>query len=121
MSLSNVIWKLKTGKRSFLNSVFKHPKIGNVTQTLLKKHPYQTHFFLEPQFSVFKHWNVILNHIPKALSLEMFLETFHWKKKKKICGDAIHNNFGFVRPEPQLICMLLKDIAHNERFQKNKK
>ena len=77
------------------------------------------HYFLEPQFSVFKYWNVIWNHIPKALSFRNVFRNFSLKKKK-ICGDAIHNNFGFVRPEPQLICMLLKDIAHNERFQKKK-
>ena len=35
---------LKTGKKSFLNSVFKLSKIKNVTQTLLKKIFYQTHF-----------------------------------------------------------------------------
>ena len=34
VSLSNVVWKLKTGKRSFLNSVFIHPKMSNVTQIL---------------------------------------------------------------------------------------
>ena len=55
MSFNNVIWKLKTGKKSFLNSVFKHLKIINVTQILLKKHSYQTFFFFGAQFSVFKH------------------------------------------------------------------
>ena len=46
-------WKLV--KKSFLNSVFKHLKIINVTQILLKKHSYQTFFFWGAQFSVFKH------------------------------------------------------------------
>ena len=32
--LSNVIWKLKTGKMSFLNSIFIRPKMSNLTQTL---------------------------------------------------------------------------------------
>ena len=40
VSLSNVVWKLKTSKISFLNSMFKHPKMRKVTQTLL-----QTMFF----------------------------------------------------------------------------
>jgi len=44
---------LKIGKRSFLNSVFKHPKMSNVTQTLLKRHHYQMrYFFATTVFSV---------------------------------------------------------------------
>ena len=31
--LSNAIWKLKIGKRGFLNSVFIHHKMSNITQT----------------------------------------------------------------------------------------
>ena len=53
--LSNIVWSRKTCMKSFSNSVFKHPKMSNVTQTLLKKHLYQTRcfIFLELQFLVF--------------------------------------------------------------------
>ena len=37
VSLNNVIWKLKSGKKSFLNLVFKHSKMRNITQMLLIK------------------------------------------------------------------------------------
>ena len=37
VSLSIVVWNLKTSKRSFLNSVFKYLKMSNVTQILIKK------------------------------------------------------------------------------------
>ena len=37
MSFSIVTQKLKTSRRNFLNSVFKHPKIRNIIQTLLNK------------------------------------------------------------------------------------
>ena len=40
VSLSIVIWKLKTGRKSYLNLVFKHPNMRNVTQTLLNEIPY---------------------------------------------------------------------------------
>ena len=43
--LNNVIWKLKIDKKSFLNLIFKHPKMRNVTQILLRKHSYQTCFY----------------------------------------------------------------------------
>ena len=52
MSLSNIIWKLKIGRRSSLNSVFKYLKIKNVTQTLLNKISYQTLFFYPTVLSV---------------------------------------------------------------------
>ena len=54
--LNNVTWKVKIGKESFLNTVFKHPKLRIVTQTLQKKHFYQArYFFWDLQFSVFKY------------------------------------------------------------------
>ena len=54
--LNNVTWKVKIGKESFLNTMFKHPKLRIVTQTLQKKHFYQAHyFFWDLQFSVFKY------------------------------------------------------------------
>ena len=54
--LNNVTWKVKIGKESFLNIVFKHPKLRIVTQTLQKKHFYQArYFFWYLQFSVFKY------------------------------------------------------------------
>ena len=37
VSLNNVIRKLKTSKMSSLNSVFKYPKMRNITQTLQEK------------------------------------------------------------------------------------
>ena len=37
VSLSNIVWNLKTGKKSFPNKMFKHSKISNITQTFLKK------------------------------------------------------------------------------------
>ena len=58
--LSNVVWNLKT---------------SNIPQTLLKKHPYQIRFFLELQFSVFKHWKLLFETIyqtgPVLLSKKM--------------------------------------------------
>ena len=54
--LNNVTWKVKIGKESFLNTMFKHPKLRIVTQTLQKKHFYQArYFFWDLQFSVFKY------------------------------------------------------------------
>ena len=38
VSLDNIIWKLKTSKTSFLKSMFKHPKMRNMIQTLKKKY-----------------------------------------------------------------------------------
>ena len=45
MSPNNIVCILKTDMRSFLNSVFKHPKMNNITQTLLKKNPTKHVFF----------------------------------------------------------------------------
>ena len=45
VSLSNIVWNLKIGKKSFPYKMFKHSKISNVTQIFLKKHPYQMCFF----------------------------------------------------------------------------
>ena len=74
VSLSIVIWKLKTGRKSYLNLVFKHPNMRNVTQTLLNEIPYQTcFFFFGPQFLVFKHWKLLFGLPyqtgPRALTL----------------------------------------------------
>ena len=64
--LNNVIGKLKTGRRSFLNLVFKHFKIRNITQTLLKEILYQTHcfFFYPHSFQ----WFVMLHHCETNLT-----------------------------------------------------
>ena len=40
VSLNNIIWKLKAVRESFLNSVFKQPKMRNVIQIFLNKIPY---------------------------------------------------------------------------------
>ena len=54
------VWNLKSGKRNFPNSMFKLSKISNITQTFLKYTLTKSlFFFLEPQFSVFKHWKLL--------------------------------------------------------------
>ena len=51
VSLSNVVWKLKIGKKSFLSLV---PKLSNITQTLQLKTPLSNAlFFLPTIFSVY--------------------------------------------------------------------
>ena len=88
MSLSNIVWNLKIGKKSFPYKMFKHSKISNVTQTFLKKHPYQMcFFFLELQFSVFKYWKCCLeSHTKQALSFQVMLLSDLFINKLKIMG-----------------------------------
>ena len=60
------ISNLKTGKRNFLFSVFKYPKMSNINQTLLYKtvlpNVFYFYFFWGPQFSVFKHFKLLFKH-----------------------------------------------------------
>ena len=35
-NVKSLVWKLKINKKSFLHSMFKYPKMNDVTQTLLK-------------------------------------------------------------------------------------
>ena len=78
VSLSDVTWNLKIGKKSFLNSMFKHLKMSNVTLTLLKK-TLTKHiiFFLKPQFLMFKHWKLLFG-ITYRTVLNILSYVDHW-------------------------------------------
>ena len=79
VSLTCVVWNLKTGKRGFLNSVFKHPKMSNVTQILQKKTllPNALLFFRTTVFNV---WTLKLLF---GITYQTSLKLQNAKRKKK--------------------------------------
>ena len=91
MPLSNVVWNLKIGKRSFSNSVFKHLKMSNITQTLLKKtllpivlFYFYFYFFQNHSFRDLNTENSCLeSHTKQALPTNMFLTRFKHSKHPK--------------------------------------
>ena len=97
VSLNNIVWNLKIGKKSFPYKMFKHSKISNVTQTFLKKNPYQMCFFLELQFSVFKYWKCCLeSHTKQALSFQVTLLSDLFINKLKIVGPIVKTKLFFL-------------------------
>ena len=87
-------WKLKIDRRSSLNSVFKHPKMRNVTQTLQNEISYQTPFFFSHSFQYLNTKNCCLESLTKQALESIIFNVFTIMSfTKKIVSKKIYIYF----------------------------